>query len=165
MNHPRIPLSAIIGVLMASVIATPARAAADETPPVDPAPLLAWLQAGNYKAWPHESAPHRSLGPHPAQVIAYLNPTLDASMASASQTHPQGSAAVKELFDSSGKLSGWAVSVKTAANSDSGKGWFWYEILGTTSSARVVASANGVPLCFGCHTPGRDFVLIPHPLK
>jgi hypothetical protein len=85
-------------------------------------------------------------------------------MAAKAASHPRGAAAVKELQDTGGRVSGWAVSVKTSASSDGGKGWFWYEILGASSGGNVVAQANGVPLCIGCHTRGRDFVLIPHPL-
>lgn len=136
-----------------------------EVPPTESAQLLRWLQAGSYKNWSKESAPHKSLGPHPTQVIAYLNQALNQSLAAKAATHPMGSAAVKELLDASGKLSGWAVSVKTSSDSAGGKGWYWYEILGTNAGSNVVAQANGVPLCFGCHTPGRDFVLIAHPLK
>ena len=71
---------------------------------------------------------------------------------------------MKELIDAAGKLSGWAVAVKTAAESEGGKGWFWYEILGTTPASTVVANGHGVPLCIGCHTRGRDGVLTEHPL-
>lgn len=134
-------------------------------PPTESNALLKWLQDGSYKTWARESSPHKSLGPHPTQVVAYLNKTLDQSLSSKSAVHPKGSAAVKELLDASGKLSGWAVSVKTEADSQAGKGWYWYEILGTNANGRVVANANGVPLCFGCHMPGKDFVLISHPLK
>lgn len=136
-----------------------------EVPPVEREALLKWLQASAYKSWVRESAPHRSLGPHPTLVVTYLNSALDSSLADKLPVHPKGAAAVKELLDANGELSGWAVSVKTAADSQAGKGWYWYEILGTSAGGNVVASANGVPLCFGCHTPGRDFVLIPHPLK
>ena len=142
-----------------------AHAQTDDVPPTESGALLEWLQAGRYKSWARESAAHKSQGPHPVTVIAHLNPALDASLSANADAHPKGSAAVKELLDASGELSGWAVTVKTDADSAGGQGWFWYEILGTTERGRVVASANGVPLCFGCHTPGRDFVLIPHPLK
>jgi len=138
---------------------------ANETPPADGSKLYSWLSDGNYKNWVRESEKHRSAGPHPSAVIAYLNSTLEQSLASESESHPVGSAAVKELFNSAGELNGWAVSIKTDADSQSGKGWFWYEILGTEPDSRVVANGNGVPLCFGCHTPGKDFVLIPFPLK
>jgi hypothetical protein len=138
-------------------------ALAQTTPPTESAALLKWLQAGSYKAWPKESAPHRSMGPHQTLVVTHLNPALDKSLTAKSSSHPRGSAAVKELLDATGKINGWAVSLKTADASDGGKGWYWYEILGA-SGGNVVAQANGVPLCAGCHTRGRDFVLIPHPL-
>lgn len=142
-----------------------AAAQATDVPPTEEAALLKWLQAGHYKGWAKESAAHPSLGPHPVKVVAHLNPALVRSLTAKAAAHPKGSAAVKELQDADGRLSGWAVSVKTDADSAGGKGWYWYEILGTTAAGRVVAKANGVPLCFGCHTPGRDFVLIPFPLK
>lgn len=154
----------IYGLLVA-LVPVVALAQPTDLPPTDGAAVLKWLQAGSYKKWPKESTPHKSLGPHPVQVITYLNPVLDKSLASKSSTHPAGSAAVKELLDAVGKLTGWAVSVKTDADSQAGKGWYWYEILGTTASGNVVANGIGVPLCYGCHTPGRDFVLISHPLK
>jgi hypothetical protein len=140
-------------------------AVADEDPPVGHDSLFQWLKAGNYKSWVSESKPHPSAGPHPQAVIAFLNESLNASLAAGNASHPRGAAAVKELFDGKGEISGWAVSVKTEDDSDGGNGWYWYEILGTTADSRVVADGNGVPLCFGCHTPGKDFVLIPHPLK
>lgn len=140
-------------------------ASADENPPTDGTALYSWLKAGEYKDWKHESKMHKSAGPHPQQVLTYLNKSLDDSLSKGAKSHPKGSATVKELFDGSGNLSGWAVSVKTQADSAAGQGWYWYEMLGTNPDSNVVADGNGVPLCFGCHTPGKDFVLIPHPLK
>lgn len=136
-----------------------------DVPPVDGTKLFEWLKSGQYKHWAREAEKHPSAGPHPSAVIAYLNSKLDESLTANSKSHPSGSAAVKELFSNNGELSGWAVSVKTDEDSQAGKGWYWYEILGTEPDARVVADGNGVPLCFGCHTPGKDFVLIPHPLE
>jgi hypothetical protein len=138
-------------------------AQASEAPPTESTALLKWLQAGTYKAWPKESAPHRSMGPHQTLVVTYLNALLDQSMTTKAASHPKGAAAVKELLDAEGKPYGWAVSVKTSPDSDGGKGWYWFEILGT-AAGNVVAQSNGVPLCSGCHIRGRDFVLIPHPL-
>jgi len=154
-----------VTLLAASVFFVPFSSNADETPPAEGGALYDWLAAGNYKDWVQESDKHQSKGPHPVTVIAYLNTLLDDSLAAGSTNHPEGAAAVKELFDDSGKLSGWAVSIKTQVDSDSGQGWYWYEMLGTNKDSRVVADGNGVGLCFGCHTPGSDFVLIPHPLK
>lgn len=155
---PKTVIAFTLGALSAIAIA-------EETPPADGEALFSWLSEGKYKDWTHESAQHKSAGPHPAAVIAYLNSVLEESLSSGAKAHPVGSSAVKELYDAGGKLNGWAVSIKTDADSQGGKGWFWYEILGTTPDSRVVASANDVPLCYGCHTPGNDFVLIPFPLQ
>ena len=155
----------LTALLLFAGMSIPFFSASAETPPVNPDQLFDWLKAENYKSWSHESEPHKSAGPHPSSVIAYLNPVLDQSLAAGASAHPKGAAAVKELFNPSGELNGWAVSVKTEEDSKAGDGWFWYEILGTSPDSRIVAADNGVPLCFGCHTPGRDFILIPHPLK
>ena len=88
----------------------------------------------------------------------FLDPKLDASLKAGNASHPAGSAAVKEMYDAEGKLQGWAVMVKTSNNSANGKGWFWYEVTCTTDGSKPVASGNGVPLCFGCHFTGSDFV-------
>ena len=146
-------------------LAAPGIAFTDDTPPTDGAELFSWLKAGKYKAWISESEKHPSAGPHPSAVIAYVNDVLNSSLTNGADSHPVGAAAVKELYDSSDQLSGWAVSVKTQPDSQHGQGWYWYEILGVESTGNVVANGNGVALCYGCHTPGQDFVLIPHPLK
>jgi hypothetical protein len=156
-------LSALV-CLVFSLVAPPAHAQAGDVPPTEAAALLTWLQSGAYKAWPKESAPHRSMGAHQTLVLTYISPALDKSLGGKAPTHPKGAAAVKELLDAGGKLTGWAVSVKTSADSDGGKGWFWYEILGTTAGSQMVANGPGVPLCVGCHARGRDAVLTEHPL-
>jgi len=137
--------------------------------PTEKNALFKYLKEGTYKTLPaKEARKHASRGPHtkfglPVQV--YLNGTLDASLKAGSASHPAGSAAVKEMFDKDGKLEGWAVMLKTAADSDGGKGWFWYEITSTTDPSNPVRIGNGVPLCFGCHATGADYVLTDYPLK
>ena len=69
------------------------------------------------------------------------------------------------MYDGDGKLQGWAVMLKTQADSDGGKGWFWYEVTSTTSGSSPVGIGNGIPLCFGCHAIGKDYVLTRYPLK
>ena len=137
--------------------------------PTDPDKLFAYLKAGKYREFEaQESANHPSTGPHSKfgrPVRVYLDPVLARSLADGNKQHPVGAAAVKEMFTESGKLEGWAVSVKTAADSASGQGWFWYENTSTTSNENPVAAGNGVPLCYGCHTPGRDYILTDFPLK
>ena len=137
--------------------------------PMEKNALFKYLQEGTYTALPSkESGKHPSRGPHtkfglPVQV--YLNGTLDTSLKAGNDSHPAGSAAVKEMFDKDGDLQGWAVMIKTAADSDGGKGWFWYEITSTTDPSNPVRIGNGVPLCFGCHATGADYVLTDYPLK
>ena len=154
--------AALLSVVIAAVAPL---AQANDVPPTEGAALLTWLQAGAYKAWPKESAAHRSMGEHKTLVQTYLNPAADKSLGAKAKEHPRGSAAVKELLDAAGKLSGWAVAVKTAEQGDKGKGWFWYEIRGTTPGSGVVANGQAVPLCIECHAKGRDAMLSEHPLE
>jgi len=138
--------------------------------PTDAAALFAYLQAGTYKSFASESAAHESVGPHPSpdlqqssMVQAYFNSAMDASLKAENMVHPRGSAIVKEFQNGAGAVSGWAVSVKTGDESDSGQGWYWYEVLSTTDGSNPVAAGNGVALCWGCHFTGRDFVLSDYP--
>ena len=134
--------------------------AVEEGVPTAKEELLTWLQAGKYSGWAAESAPHPSAGPH-GTVKTFMNPILAASMAAGSATHPVGAAAVKELY-SGATVNGWAVEVKTAADSDGGAGWYWYERIGSFD----VVSSNGPNFCSGCHAGGGvDFVLTPYPLE
>lgn len=56
---------------------------------------------------------------------------------------------------------GWAVSVKTDADSDNGKGWFWVEYISAEQPYKVMGEpGKGQALCVGCHaTGGHDYVL------
>lgn len=141
----------------------------DSVVPVTKDKLFSYLQAASYKNFAaKESGRHPTRGPHTKvgwPVRVFLGPKLDASLKAGNTSHPAGSAAVKEMYDASGKLQGWAVMVKTAADSAGGKGWFWYEVTSTTDGSKPVAAGNGVPLCFGCHFTGRDFVLSDYPLQ
>lgn len=157
--------STLIVPLLALAAVAPA-ALAGELPPAEADGLYAFLKSGEYKSWARESAPHPSRGPHPVRVIAYFNPTLEASMKrGGKQEHPRGAAVVKELYDGDGRLSGWAAAIKTDARSAVGKGWYWYEVLSVAQGERPVAADKGVPLCYGCHAPGRDFILTEYPLR
>lgn len=125
--------------------------------------MLAWLQAGNYLDWMRESALHPSRGPHAQQVLTYINDPLLASLEAGNASHPAGSAAVKELFNRSGDLVGWAAMVKAQEDSDGGNGWYWYEGLSL--------SGFGLSICTNCHgrdgsdVTSKDFVLSPYPLQ
>ena len=134
--------------------------------PVKPADLQAWLVAGHYRRWAHESKPHESSGPHGDAVKTFVSPSLHASLQKGGAPHPEGAASVKELYDAAGKHAGWAVSVKVAADSASGKGWYWYEISSTAAGAKPTYEGVGKELCRDCHTErGSDQVLTPFPLQ
>ncbi|MDX2166516.1 MAG: hypothetical protein SF182_05610 [Deltaproteobacteria bacterium] len=140
--------------------------AATPTPTATPAPipteavaLRDWLRAGTYLGWAAESQPHRSSGPHGGYVRTYLNDVLFDSLSAANPAHPAGAAAVKELYYATpdGPVREWAVMIKLDDDSDLGRNWYWYEGLGL--------AGTGLGICTGCHSAGRDFVLIPFPLQ
>lgn len=129
--------------------------------PTNAAALKGWLVAGNYLSWQAESAPHDSAGPHFGTVHAYLNAPLFDSLMAQNAAHPQGAAAVKELYGNGNTVLGWSVSVKTAASSDGGQGWYWYEVY----NDQVFGDGNGDGTCVGCHSSGADYVRTPFPLQ
>ncbi len=154
----------------ASAAGFDAATAVSDTVPTDADALYVYLQAGGYKEFAHEEERHTSTGPHPDPqvreshtVIAFFNSALDASLKAGNETHPEGSAAVKEFYDADGERTGWAVSVKTQAESATGQGWYWYEVTSVTDGSSPVAAGNGVALCWGCHASGNDFVLSRYP--
>ncbi len=143
------------------IIAPPPSAA----PPIEPGALNAWLQAGSYVSWAAETAIHPAGGPHPTNIRSYANAPLEAAMRAGATTFPVDSATVKELYTASNQIYGWAVSLKTQANADGGRGWYWYEVLNKTPGAAPVVSANGFGGCTGCHAAGTDFVRTRFPFQ
>lgn len=137
--------------------------------PTDAGELFTYLRDGEYKKLAaSESGNHPSAGPHAKYgrpVRVFLDATLDRSLREGREQHPVGASAVKEMYTPDGKLHGWAVMVKTENQSAGGQGWFWYEVTSTENGSDPVAAGNGVPLCFGCHAGGDDFVLTSYPLK
>ena len=137
--------------------------------PTEKNALFRYLEQGRYKDFAAvESAAHPSRGPHTNfgwPVLTYINSVLDESLKAGNEAHSAGSQAVKEMFNPSGELVGWAVASKTHEDSDGGNGWFWYEVTSTTDGSNPVAIGNGIPLCFGCHSSGRDYFLSDFPLK
>lgn len=153
-------------LLSFAALAAASAAGAADTAPTDPDALNRFLQAGGYKNWPKESQPHETKGSHPGgKVQAWLSPSLAKSLADGAKSHPAGSATVKEQRDGSGKLRGWAVSVKTAADSAGGKSWYWYEVESTAPGAKPTFVGLNAQPCSACHSTGRDFVLTPFPLR
>ena len=156
------------GTIWESTVLTPS--ISNSVVPVDKDALFAYLKSGDYKSMPaRESAAHPSRGPHtrfglPVQV--FMDAKLDQSLKAGYAEHPQGASTVKEMYDADGKLSGWAVMVKTQPTSDNGNGWFWYEVTSVTDADALAANGNGVPGCVACHmSGGNDMILTAFPLK
>jgi hypothetical protein len=134
-----------------------------QTPPTtNAADVEAWLEKGAYKDWTCETVEHPQMkvSPHGANRVC-VNDLAAAFSGDTDAERPQGSAAVKELFDDDSKLVGYAVSVKIAAKSQGGSGWYWYESVPKDSAAPhdsrgVVADGLGSAgtaksICVGCH--------------
>ncbi len=138
--------------------------------PLEKEALFAYLNEGSYRDFAtQEKEKHPSLGPHTKiglPVKVYMNDAIANSLAENKQQHPKGSIIVKEMFDESGTLSGWAVMAKTHDDTDSGKGWFWYEVTSTTDANSIAAMGNGVTGCITCHNIGnRDMVRTSYPFQ
>lgn len=163
---------------------TPA-AQTDQTPPQGAKALEAWLTKGAYKDWQCESAVHESRSPSPHAYNRICSNDIVSSRAASQGDWPVGAAGVKELYagPDEKKPVGYAVYLKTAADSDKGANWYWYERVPLDSAAPhddngVVADGMGdtgpaQTICVGCHvaagtdaahTPtagGRDEVYTP----
>jgi hypothetical protein len=168
----RILATVMVGMLAVLATIAPQTAPAEtisQNIPAEAGALFEYLKAGSYKKFAaKESAPHPSAGPHTQvelPVRVYMNAALDASLKAGGGTHKKGSGVVKEMFTSKGVLQGWAVAVKTDAESNDGNGWYWYEVTSTTDGSNPVAAGKGVALCTSCHAVGTDFVLSEYPLK
>ncbi len=148
---------------------TPTANPENQMPPLGGAELLAWLEEGRYLDWHAEPAAHPSLGPHFGDVRTFINQALFSSLNALPPlgANLQGSAAVKELFGSTGSdVRGWSVSIKVDQDSQDGRGWYWYERFGSS----VFADRMGATGCTGCHgrdsevATSRDYVLTSFPL-
>ncbi|MFT6832887.1 MAG: hypothetical protein ACJAZN_003065 [Planctomycetota bacterium] len=138
--------------------------------PLDGDALFKFLKAGKYLDFPaKESGTHPGRGPHTAvtaPVRVFYNDALSSSLKAGNAEHPNGAAAVKEMFSKGGDLAGWAVMVKTQASSDEGRGWLWYEVTSSTDSTAIAAIGNGVPGCVSCHSfRDQDLILSGYPLR
>ena len=129
--------------------------------PTDSAALQDWLEGFGYLDWDGESAVHPSTGPHFGGVRTFLEPSLVASLQAGNDSHPAGAATVKELYADGDVLLGWSVSIKLADDSAGGDNWYWYEFF----DGGVLADAEGLSVCTGCHGGGTDYVLTPFPLQ
>lgn len=132
-------------------------AADDPTAPA-PGPRTAagtatWLATGEYLTWRCEDASHPArAGSGHARNRICSNELLATTPSGT--PFPVGAATVKELLDSNDSIVGHAFMEKAAA-SDGGRGWYWYEVIGSST----YAASYGSSLCGGCHRGAtHDFV-------
>lgn len=134
--------------------ATPA--SSGQLPPRERMALESWLAQGHYKMWSCErgTSARRLNGAHGRTRIC----SNAALVASKSGDYPVGAASVKEIYDASDRLNGYAIGLKITSGGAVAS-WYWYERIGTS----VIADGDGtaVRLCSGCHQSAvRDHVFI-----
>jgi hypothetical protein len=149
-----------------------------QTPPTSGTEVEAWLAQGFYRQWHCESAVHASRSPSVHNFNRICSNDVVAGHATSTDAWPEGAAAVKELYETASDTTpvGYAVYLKTKADSASGASWYWYErvpLTGLQSAAPhdtttgVVADgfgSSGTPLsiCVGCHgAAGSDMAHTP----
>jgi hypothetical protein len=137
-----------------------------------------WLKTGQYKSWACESAPHDPRGPSIHGPNRVCSNGVISSNATSTASWPSGAAAVKELYLKATDTtpSGYAVYLKTAADSAGGNNWYYYERSGTMVYADGMGSGGTAnTICVACHSQagadathtttanGHDFVYTPVP--
>lgn len=133
--------------------------------PASPDALFTFLRSRAYESFAAESSVHPTNAPHMSAVRTFLNPLLESSLEAQADSHPVGAAAVKELYDGTGALAGWAAMVKIAdSDGDDGNAWYWYEVFDTeVGSSRIEGVGSSV--CTPCHAAGSDYIRVPFPLQ
>jgi hypothetical protein len=139
--------------------------------------MKAWLAKGDYKKWKCEAAEHAQKVPSPHGFNRICSNGKLAG-AGATGNFPAGAAGVKELWDKAGgAVIGYAVYVKTQADSAGGANWYWYEDAPSLNPPGGVIADGfgtaGVPkdVCVSCHIKAgssfaptaRDFVFTQIP--
>jgi hypothetical protein len=138
------------------------------------AAVEAWIAGGAYKSWHCEAMPHAARSPSPHGINRICSNDT-ASAFSGTGERPEGTAAVKEIYDDKGtSIVGYAVYLKTQATTAQGANWYWYERVPLSSPAPhdamgVVADGLGTSgppkdICVGCHAAaGSDAAHTPSP--
>jgi hypothetical protein len=120
--------------------------------------LLTFLRAGGYATWQSEPDFHVSSGPHGGVVRVFYSPRAAAALNAKQRVFPAGSATIKESASANGSIIGWSVWVKVQGDSDSGNGFYWYEVTLGRQETRVAADSRGSSACIGCHSAGADYL-------
>jgi len=123
-------------------------------PTTNGADVEAWLKKGSYLDWSCETAEHPKIkvSAHGHNRVC-SNDLIAGFSGAVGDERPKGSAAVKELYDDSSALVGYAVSVKLADLSSGGDNWYWYERTASGVAADGTGKA-GAPhtICVSCHS-------------
>jgi hypothetical protein len=129
-----------------------ASSSAQLPPTTGGADVEAWLAKGEYKKWSCETVSHPQMKVSPHGQNRICSNDLVAGFSGTGE-RPKGSAAVKELYDDSQAIVGYAVEVKVADTSDGGKNWYWYERLPGMGVVADGFGNSGTPksICVGCH--------------
>ena len=176
---------ALIG-LFAACSSNDASASDPQTPPTTGrTDIEQWIKDASYKTWTCEPAVHEARSPSPHGFNRICSNDVIAGAAVGTAAWPKGAAAVKELYASltATTPAGYAVYLKTDADSAGGSNWYWYERVPADSEAPhdangTVADGKGgdgpaKSICVGCHvaagtdaphtpsTGGRDQVYTP----
>src|SRR5262245_7931514 len=135
----------------------------DQTPPQGAAALMAWLEAGKYEDWACEDDIHEARSPSPHGWNRICSNEAISEHAAGTGDWPAGAAAVKELYaDATATVPiGYAVYLKTKADSADGANWYWYEVVPSDHPAPhdengIVADGMGddgpaKKICVSCH--------------
>lgn len=152
-------------------------ALSQQAPPMGATELQAWLEKGDYKQWHCESTVHEARSPSPHGYNRICSNNVLSAGAKGTGDWAEGSAAVKEVYESANDSTpkAYAVYIKTKPDSANGANWYWYE--GTRDGNVIVDGLGDSGLakssCVGCHaaagtdaahTPtegGRDQVYTP----
>ena len=138
----------------------------DGQTPATGAGITAWLESAVYKDWTCEPEAHKARSPSPHGFNRICSNDLIAMNATGTDDWPKGAAAVKELHPSASSTTptGYAVYLKTQADSAGGASWYWYEIISKGNTKTVSADGLGVTGCVGCHSAaGSDADHTPSP--
>ena len=143
-------------------------AGSSQIPPIGASAVTAWLASGVYKSWHCEPAVHAARPPSPHNVDRVCSNDVIANSATGSAPWPKGAAAVKELFASTTATTpgGYAVYLKTQADSANGANWYYYGSLtaGGTPVDGMGTDATVMSTCTICHlAAGSDAAHTPSP--
>lgn len=144
-------LSASCGAPMANNDAGADSAAAGDIPPSGATELAAWIQAGSWRSWKCEAAPHGPRGNSPHGMNRICQNSIVTAAASGSGDFPVGAAFVKEIYDAMG--SPMAVFVDTRRSATPGAAGWQFFMRGNDGM-----TMDNAPFCATCHQGApRDF--------